>query len=135
MTLTQGNVAIVRRAYEAFRERDVEQLMSIATPDFVLRASAATDGGEHHGPRAMEEILQAIRDRWEDFRLEPLEFYESGNRVLVLGTILTRGKDEEGIASTAGQVWTLEDGKVVLLEAFLDSDSAIRAAGLTSLLT
>jgi ketosteroid isomerase-like protein len=107
----------------------------MTTPDFVLRASAATDGAEHHGPEAMGEILQAINDRWEDFRLEPLEFYAEGNRVLVLGTILTRGKDEEGFASTAGQVWTLEDGKVASLEAYLDSESAIRAAGLTSLLS
>lgn len=45
------------------------------------------------------------------------------------------GKDEDGFASTAGQVWTFEGGKVVSMEAFLDSESAIRAAGLTRLLT
>jgi ketosteroid isomerase-like protein len=133
--LTQGNVAIVRRAYDAFRAGDADALAKMTAPDFVLRASSATDGREHHGPEAMGEILQAIRDRWEDFRLEPLEFYEAGNRVLVLGTILTRGKDEEGFASTAGQVWTLEHGKVASMEAYLDSESAIRASGLTSLLT
>lgn len=128
-------MAIVRRAYEAFRAGDVEGLKSITTPDFVLRASSATDGEEHHGPKAMEEIVQAIRDRWEDFRLEPLEFYEGGNCVLVLGTLLTRGKDQEGFASTAGQVWTFKDGKVALLEAYLDNEAAIRASGLTNLLT
>ncbi len=133
--LTQGNVAIVRRAYEAFRARDVEELESIASPDFVLRASSATDGEVHHGPKAMGEILQAINDRWEDFRLEPLEFYDAGNCVLVLGTIRTKGKHEDGFASTAGQVWTLEGGKVASLEAYLDSDDAIRASGLTRLLT
>jgi ketosteroid isomerase-like protein len=98
VVLTPGNVAIVRRAYDAFRAGDVDELKSMTTPDFVLRASAATDGEVHNGPQAMEEILQAIRDRWEDFRLEPLEFYDGGNRVLVLGTILTKGKDEEGFA-------------------------------------
>lgn len=135
VALTQGNVAIVRRAYDAFTAGDVDALKSITTPDFVLRASSATDGQVHYGPKAMEEILQAIRDRWEDFRLEPLEFYDGGNCVLVLGTILTRGKDHDGFASTAGQVWTLKDGKVASLEAYLDSDDAIRASGLTSLLT
>ena len=55
--------------------------------------------------------------------------------MLVLGTMLTKGENEDGIASTAGQVWTLEDGKVVEVEAYLDSESAIRAAGLTRLLT
>ncbi len=132
--MTEGNVAIVRRAYEAFKIGDVEGLKSLTTPDFVLKASSATDGAEHHGPQAMEEIFEAIRARWDDFRLEPLEFYDGGNRVLVLGTLVTKSSTE-GLASTVGQVWTLKDGKVTSLEAFLDSEDAIRASGLTRLLT
>jgi ketosteroid isomerase-like protein len=133
--LTRGNVAIVRRAYEAIDARDVDELKAMTAPDLILRASSATDGKVHHGPEGIAEIFQAIRDRWRDFRVQALEFYEAGNRVLVLGTILTKGKDEDGIASTAGQVWTLEDGKVVAVEGYLDTESAIRAAGLTRLLT
>jgi ketosteroid isomerase-like protein len=133
--LAQGNVAIVRRAYEAIHARDVDALKTMTTPDLVLRASPATDGKVHHGPEGIGEVFQAIRDRWQEFRVQALEFYDAGNRVLVLGTILTKGKDEDGIASTAGQVWTLEDGKVASVEAFLDTESAIRAAGLTRLLT
>jgi ketosteroid isomerase-like protein len=133
--LTQGNVAIVRRAYEAIDARDVDKLKTMTTPDLVLRASAATDGKVHHGHEGIGEVFQAIRDRWQEFRVQALEFYDAGNRVLVLGTILTKGKNEDGIASTAGQVWTLEDGKVASVEAFLDTESAIRAAGLTRLLT
>jgi ketosteroid isomerase-like protein len=132
--LTRGNVAIVRRAYEAFEKGEIEELKRLTTPDFVLKASSATDGAEHHGPQAMDEIFAAIRARWDDFRLEPLEFYDGGNRVLVLGTLVTKSSTE-ALASTAGQVWTLEDGKVTSLEAFLDSEDAIRAAGLTRLLT
>jgi len=83
----------------------------------------------------MGEIVQAINDRWEEFRVEPLEFYESGNRVLALGTILTKGRNEDGFASTAGQLWTLREAKIAAVEGFLDTESAIRAAGLTRLLT
>lgn len=132
--LTSGNIAIVRQAYEAFSEGDVERLMSLVAPDFVLQASSATDGKEHHGPQAMDEILQAIRTRWDEFRLEPLEFYDGTDCVLVLGTLVTKGRDE-GFASTAGQVWTLKEGKVTSLRAFLNNDDAIRAAGLTRLLS
>jgi ketosteroid isomerase-like protein len=131
--LTQGNVAIVKRAYEAFRNGDAETLKSLTGAGFVLRASDATDGAEHRGPQAFEEILKAIDERWEEFRLEPLEFYDAGDSVLVLGTIVTRGKDE-GFASTAGQLWTLRDGKIVAMQAFLSSEEAIRASGLTRLL-
>lgn len=132
--MTQGNVAIVRAVYEAFREGNLDELRGMTTPDFVLRASSATDGKEHHGPDAMGEVIQAIRDRWEDFRVQPLEFYEAGNCVLVLGTILTKARGDKGLASTAGQVWTLDEGKIASMDAFLDSDSAIRAAGFTHLL-
>jgi ketosteroid isomerase-like protein len=124
----------VRRAYEAFRKRDVETLMSLTSPDFVLQASAATDGREHHGPKAMAEILEVIGKRWDEFRLEPLEFYETDDRVLVLGTLVGKA-DNEGLASVAGQLWTLRDGKVASMRAFLSSEEAIRAAGLTRLFT
>jgi ketosteroid isomerase-like protein len=107
----------------------------MTTPDLVLRASPATDGKVHHGPEGIGEIFQAIRDRWREFHFEPLEFYIAGKRVLVLGTIVTKGKNDDGFASTAGQIWTLEDDKVASVEAFLDTDSAIRAAGLTRLLS
>jgi ketosteroid isomerase-like protein len=133
--LTQGNITIVRRAYEAVHARDVDKLKTMTTPDLVLRASPATDGKVHHGPEGIKEIFQAIRERWQEFHFEPLEFYVAGKRVLVLGTIVTKGKNEEGFASTAGQIWTLEDDKVASVEAFLDTESAIRAAGLTRLLT
>jgi ketosteroid isomerase-like protein len=133
--LTQGNVAIVRRAYEALRIGDLDEVKTLTTPDLVLRASPATDGKVHRGPDAIEEVLHAIRDRWEEFRFEPLEFYVAGTRVLVLGTMVAKGAKDDGFASTAGQIWTLEDDKVVSVEAFLDTESAIRAAGLTRLLT
>lgn len=124
----------MRRAYDAFRESDVETLMSLVSPDFVLRASPATDGKEHHGPKAMAEIVEVVRQRWDDFRLEPLEFYETGDRVLVLGTLVGKA-DSEGIASVAGQLWTLREGKIASMRAFLSSEEAIREAGLTRLLT
>jgi len=133
--LTQGNVAIVRRAYEAVDARDVDELTKIMTPDIVLRASPAIDGKVHHGPEGIGEIFQAISERWQEFHVQALEFYEAGNRVLVLGTMLAKGGNDDGIASTAGQVWTLEDGMVVSVDGYLDSETAIRAAGLTRLLT
>ena len=128
-------MALVRSAYRAFNEWDAETLKGLATTDFVLEASSATDGQRHEGPKAFEEIFQSIRERWADFRLDPLEFYEAGERVLVLGTLVARAHDRSPFASVAGQVWTLREGKVAAMQAFLSSEEAIRAAGLTRLLT
>ena len=131
--MTPDNVAIVRGAYDAFKNGELQYMKNHAAPDFVMKTSSATDGTEHYGPEAIEEISRVITARWDEFRLEPLEFYYEGDRVLVLGTLVTKGH-EEGLASTVGQVWTLKDGKVTSVEGFLDSEEAIRAAGLTRLL-
>jgi ketosteroid isomerase-like protein len=128
-------VALVRSAYRAFNEWDAEVLKNLATTDFVLEASSATDGRRHQGPEAFDEIFETIRERWADFRLDPLEFYEAGERVLVLGTLVARAHDRKPFASVAGQVWTLHDGKISGMQAFLSSEEAIRAAGLTRLLS
>jgi ketosteroid isomerase-like protein len=132
--MNPDNIAIVRGAYDAFKKGELEYMKSISTPDFVMKTSSATDAAEHYGPEAIEEIWQVINARWDEFRLEPLEFYFDGDRVLVLGTLVTKGH-EEGLASTVGQLWTLKEGKVTSVEGFLDSEEAIRAAGLTRLLT
>jgi ketosteroid isomerase-like protein len=133
--LTHGNVALVRSAYQAFNDQDVEALKSLAAPDFLLDASSATDGGRHRGLDAFDEIFEAIRERWADFRLDPLEFYEAGDRVLVLGTLVARGHSRTPFASVAGQVWTVKDGKLASMQAFLSSEEAMQAAGLTRLIT
>lgn len=134
MFVAPDNVAIVRGAYAAFENGELEYMKSIAAPDFVMKTSSATDGTEHYGPEAIEEISLVISARWDEFRLEPLEFYDEGDRVLVLGTLVTKSS-EEGLASTVGQLWTLQDGKVTSVVGFLDGEEAIRASGLTQLLT
>jgi ketosteroid isomerase-like protein len=131
--VTPDNIAIVRGAYDAFEKGELEYMKSMSTPDFVMKTSSATDDAEHHGPQAIEEISEVINARWDEFRLEPLEFYYEGDRVLVLGTLVTKGHDE-GLTSTVGQLWTLKEGRVASVEGFLDSEEAIRAAGFTRLL-
>ena len=133
--MTEGNVAVVRRVYQAFNAGDTETLVSLAAPEFVIHASEATDGAEHHGPGAFAEIQRAIDNRWRDLRLEPLEFYEAGDKVLVLGTLVAKSRENEGLASITGHVWTLREGKLTAMKAYLSSEEAIREAGLTRLLT
>jgi hypothetical protein len=60
-----------------------------------------------------------MRERWADFRLDPLEFYEAGDRVLVLGTLIARAHNRKPFASVARQVSTLRDGKLASMQAFL----------------
>ena len=60
-----------------------------------------SDGKLDHGPEGIGEIFQAIRDCWQEFDFEPLEFYIAGKRVLVLGTMVTKDNDLGSFASTA----------------------------------
>jgi ketosteroid isomerase-like protein len=131
--LSVGDIEIVRRGLEAFRAGDVETVLALASPDVIVQASAASDGAVHKGHAGILEVIETLRRRWKEFRLDPLEFYDLGGRVLVLGTVATKGRDEPGFASLAGWVWTVRDGRIASVEAYLDTDEAMRAVGLKSL--
>jgi ketosteroid isomerase-like protein len=133
--LPVGDIGIVRRGLDAFRAGDIDALLALSAPEIVVHASPASDGAVHTGHTGLMEVIDKLRERWHDFKLEPLEFYEGEDCVLVLGTVVTKGRDEPGFASVAGWVWKLRDGLIVSVEAFLDADQAMHAAGLKTLPT
>ena len=72
-----------------------------------------------------------MRDAWEDFRLEPVEFIDAGDRVVV--DVLSRARGRTSgveVERKTTQVWTFRQDKVVRFETFTERARALEAAGL-----
>jgi ketosteroid isomerase-like protein len=132
--MSQENVELVGRAYEAFNRGDLEGMVADAAPEFEYVATGAIPGaGGVYG--GTEQFRQFVDRWWGEFhapRVEIHELIDAGDQVLASLTFRGRGK-QSGVETNWGlwQLWTLRDGKAARGQGFTSRDEALEAAGLS----
>jgi ketosteroid isomerase-like protein len=130
--MAESNVERLRRGYEALSRGDYEAVRELIDPKIVLRdRPEVPDARSYLGYEGMLTTLRDTSDSFEDFRLDPLEFFENGDRIVAVLDMTGRGRTsgvpvEERIA----HLWTMRDGLAIELQAFTDPADALEAAGL-----
>jgi ketosteroid isomerase-like protein len=127
-----GNAEVVERLISAFTEGDVAAALAELDPEvelFPIRAQL--EGTNYRGHEGYRRVLADFEEDWEELRLIPEQLRESGDRVLVTGRMVARGK-ASGVELDIplALLYQLRDRKVVRLESFADPDEGIRAAGI-----
>jgi ketosteroid isomerase-like protein len=130
-------VEIVRRIYDAVARGDNVAPFELYAPDIewdVRTSPPALLGLEpvYHGHEGVRRFWRDWLSAFErlDFELE--ELIDAGDRVLAVihqravGRLSHIAFDDRVFA-----VWTLRDGKVARMRAYLDRDEALEAAGLS----
>ena len=129
--MSRENVEVVRRGYEHYN-RTGEPDYSVLDPEVVYDVSSRTfDAAVYHGHEGVREFLALIREHWATMRLEPQEFVDAGDSVVVSVRLVGVGKESE-VETTANSahLWTLRGGKVVRQTTFKTMSEALEAAGL-----
>ena len=132
--MSQENVEIVRRAFEAYNRGDLDAAVADFAPDSEYIASGAVPGGRgvYRGPEGYKRFVAWLRDEFEDARVEVDAITDAGDQVLVSVTTRGRGRQSGVEASwNVWQVWTLRDGKIVGGLGFTSRAEALEAAGLS----
>ena len=132
----ERNLATVRRLYGfdwigiGSREQGFQEVAAQMDPDFRARVSPELGDRELHGLEGMNNFIDALEEDFEEFRYDADHFTEADDgRVVVSGRIKARGRGSKmPLTSEFGHLWTLRDGKVLRVEAFLDRLQAERAA-------
>ena len=126
--MSEENVNLVRAIYARWAEEKSARDLIAHDLEYV-NPPYAVESGTHHDRRK----LAAIRDVYPDFRVEPEEYFDVGDEVVVIGT--ARGTAASGITTQwrQGYIWTIRDGKAVRLRWFNDPKEALEAAGLSAL--
>jgi ketosteroid isomerase-like protein len=111
--VSQGNVDVVGRSFEAFNARDANELVSLSTPDCEwLPFRAQLEGIVYRGHEGIRRFVSDIEDDWEGYQVDPLEFYDRGERVAVVGQVRAVGRGSVNIDSIAGFVLELRCGRI-----------------------
>ena len=126
-------MAVVRAVYDCWARGDFRTSADKFAPDFEwVQLRAVVEPGSHRGPEARDRAMRSIFEVWENFRIEPEEYIDAGDRVIVVarshGTARGSGMQlDQRFAS----VWTVRDGKAVRMELYASRDEALKALGLS----
>lgn len=129
--MSEENLTVVRRAYEAFGRGDLSTIFELLDPEVVFYQTELLPwGGRREGHEGMRSFLEELARNIES-QVEPEEFVEAGESVVAVGR--TRGRvreTDENFEVRAVHVWTLREGKVVEFEAYIDTPKMREALGL-----
>ncbi len=130
-------VGLVRRLYGfdwvglGSREEGFGELERLMAPGFRARVSPELGDRELQGIDGMTVFIDALEQDFAEFRYVGDRFDQGGEGgVVVHGRIVARGRASGmPLTSEFTHVWTLRDGRVLRVEAFLDPAAAERASG------
>jgi ketosteroid isomerase-like protein len=133
--MSEENVNVVRAFLDASTRRDVARIAELADPDIELHG---TVGGVEEGRiyRGLDEVIREYDEVdgevWEERRIEPQEFLDADDTVVVMFHEFRRGKGSgvELELDTAA-VFTLLNGRVARMQGFMDPAAARKSARLS----
>jgi ketosteroid isomerase-like protein len=109
-------------------------VIGILDPEVVIDATRRLVNPQTYtGIQGMRRMVADRDEVWEEFRMEPDEVLDAGDRVVAVGRWVGKGKGSGiEVQQPVADVFTLHDGRVVRAElGFTDRAEALEAAGLS----
>ena len=127
--MSQENVEIVRCSYDAGRQGDRDAVFRDTAPDFEVTLKAGPNAGTHRGREAVESVFRDMLSGFDFWIMEPVEFRESGDQVVVVvdHRLRPKGGTTGEFEFRNGHVWTIRDGAVLSMVGFETSEEAFEA--------
>ena len=130
--MSQENVEIVRAWYDAFNRDDWDAMVKDAAPGFEVDFSRSV--GPWRGVFGLDQIrriTEEFRETWESDWLEPHEFIEAGDLVVVPGTQHVKGRGGIEVVARGAYVWTIRNGAIERMVMYQERKEALAAVGLS----
>ena len=133
--MSQENVEVVRRFYEAWNRREEETQTEAFAPEIEFRtaglASPVGLDAVYYGHAGLRKFTQEFREPWEQFFVDPERIIDRGEQVGALVRLLGKGRDGIEVERPFAQVWTMRSGRAVRIDGSAGQQKALEAAGLS----
>ena len=133
--MSEDNVELVRKLFEAAARGDSEAVLSLYHPEVELDSSRSAlgrlVGGEvYRGYNGVRRFYRAYDEAWEHIDHQIEELIDAGDQVVSIVNIRARGRVSRAAVdlSMAG-LWTIRDGKIARAIYFQSREQALEAAG------
>ena len=135
--MSQENVETLREMFAVVNDRGVQAATGafghLLDPEFELEeASNVPDRENHSGRDAFIANMAKLEESFEELRIEPIEFVDLGDKLVVVVSISGRGRGGGApVEGRIAQLWTLSDGRAKSLRDYATKSEALEAAGLS----
>lgn len=121
--MSEDNVEIVQRGYEAYRRGDIQDVSELFDPEIEIYQSERVPwGGRYEGLEGAGQFFGKLTETVES-EVDPDQLIEDEeDHVVVFGR--SRGKiraTRREFDVAAVHVWTMRDGKAVKFESYIDT--------------
>jgi ketosteroid isomerase-like protein len=130
--MSQENVELVRRVFDAFNRRERDTLRALHHPDIEVdwSASPGPESRIYRGGEQVRDFYEDFLDMFERVHLLPERFIDAGDSVVVPNSAELSGRD--GIQTVARSTWVFEvrGGRIVRVRFYRQTADALEAVGL-----
>jgi ketosteroid isomerase-like protein len=134
--MSRENVGIARQAHEAFNRPDLgvfdlDAFYRLADPDLVVdwSRSAGLEAGVYRGETASRRFWSTFFEAFERVLVEPLEFIEHGESVVIPHHLRAWGRDGLEVDAHSTVVLTFRDGRIIEMRLYRQTAEALKAVG------
>lgn len=120
---------VVKRAFEAFDERDLKALVDLADPEIEISSVTGVVAGRdqsYKGQEALAQYLQDVEAIWDEIELVPQEFIDlEDGRVLVFGRVRAR-RQSSRVDTPNAWLWEVRGDKVLSVRVYAEPTTDAR---------
>ena len=130
--MSEENVELVRRMYEAFLSGDAEVALSCFAEDVVVDASRRLDGKVGRGRGYLSRMVAEWVGAFDDYEEEIEELHDLGSQVLVLITQRGRGRGSGAeVEIRPAVLYEIKNDLISGVVPYTDRAHALEDAGLS----
>jgi ketosteroid isomerase-like protein len=133
--VSEENVEVIRRLWEAVDRRDREAVFAFYDPDIVWQnhtgGALELQDVSYRGHEAVRQFWRDWLEPFESFEAHAEEFIDAGNKVIVPWRAAARGKASgAAVEMHRSNVYSISNGRVNRVDVFETKAEALTAAGL-----
>jgi uncharacterized protein len=131
--MSQENVEVVRAAFEAWNQGDLDAWLETFDPEVEWHTSGAFLGFEtaYYGHDGVRNFWQQFREGWEEISLDIEEIIDRGEQVIVLFWFRAKGRDGIEVQRRHAICHTVRGGRVVEAANFAGWEQALESVRLS----
>jgi ketosteroid isomerase-like protein len=139
--MSEENVEVVRRAYDAWNREDLDAFLSVVHPDAEWGAGGGGSAADlflgvksvYRGHEGVREWWNAVKEPWDYFKSHVQRTFAGGDKVVTVVRFEAEGKESGAKVGLPflTNVMEVKDGLIVRFNAYYSLEEALDAARLS----